>query len=58
LIRRARAAFLASLEELRDETPSGSRKPLDRHREVREFVEEVLEGGKAAFELRRLKYGF
>lgn len=25
---------------------------------VRELVEEVLEGGKAAFELRRLKYGF
>lgn len=25
---------------------------------VREVVEEVLEGGKAAFELRRLKYGF
>jgi hypothetical protein len=26
--------------------------------EVRELVEELLEGGKAAFELRRLKYGF
>jgi len=25
---------------------------------VRELVEEVLEGGKDAFELRRLKYGF
>jgi len=25
---------------------------------VRELVEELLEGGKAAFELRRLKYGF
>jgi hypothetical protein len=25
---------------------------------VRELVEEVLEGGRAAFELRRLKYGF
>lgn len=25
---------------------------------VREMVEEVLEGGKAAFEMRRLKYGF
>jgi hypothetical protein len=25
---------------------------------VRELVEEVLEGGKAAFEMRRLKYGF
>ena len=27
-------------------------------RSVRELVEEVLEGGKAAFETRRLKYGF
>lgn len=27
-------------------------------RTVREMVEEVLEGGKAAFEMRRLKYGF
>lgn len=26
--------------------------------QVRELVEELLEGGKAAFELRRLKYGF
>ena len=26
--------------------------------EVREFVEEVLEGGREAFEMRRLKYGF
>ena len=25
---------------------------------VREMVEEVLEGGKDAFEMRRLKYGF
>ena len=25
---------------------------------VREFVEEILEGGKAAFEMRRSKYGF
>lgn len=25
---------------------------------VREMVEEILEGGKAAFEMRRLKYGF
>ena len=25
---------------------------------VREFVEEILEGGKVAFEMRRLKYGF
>ncbi len=25
---------------------------------VREIVEEILEGGKAAFEMRRLKYGF
>jgi hypothetical protein len=25
---------------------------------VRELVEELLEGGKEAFELRRLKYGF
>jgi hypothetical protein len=25
---------------------------------VRELVEEVLEGGKEAFEFRRLKYGF
>jgi predicted ATPase len=25
---------------------------------VRELVEEILEGGKAAFEMRRLKYGF
>lgn len=27
-------------------------------RQVRELVEEILEGGKAAFETRRLKYGF
>lgn len=27
-------------------------------RPVREMVEEILEGGKAAFEMRRLKYGF
>jgi len=27
-------------------------------RPVRELVEEVLEGGRAAFEMRRLKYGF
>lgn len=27
-------------------------------RDVRELVEEVLEGGRRAFELRRLKYGF
>ena len=27
-------------------------------RPVREMVEEVLEGGKEAFEMRRLKYGF
>lgn len=27
-------------------------------RPVRELVEEILEGGKAAFEMRRLKYGF
>lgn len=27
-------------------------------RPVRELVEEVLEGGKAAFEIRRLKYGY
>ncbi|MBI2880484.1 MAG: AAA family ATPase [Candidatus Tectomicrobia bacterium] len=27
-------------------------------RSVRELVEEVLEGGRAAFEMRRLKYGF
>ena len=27
-------------------------------RGVRELVEEVLEGGRRAFELRRLKYGF
>ena len=27
-------------------------------REVRELVEEILEGGKTAFETRRLKYGF
>ena len=27
-------------------------------REVRELVEEILEGGKDAFEMRRLKYGF
>jgi hypothetical protein len=27
-------------------------------RTVRELVEDVLEGGKAAFEMRRLKYGF
>jgi hypothetical protein len=25
---------------------------------VRELVEELLEGGKEAFEMRRLKYGF
>ena len=25
---------------------------------VRQLVEEVLEGGKDAFEMRRLKYGF
>jgi len=25
---------------------------------VREMVEELLEGGKQAFEMRRLKYGF
>jgi len=25
---------------------------------VRDLVEEVLEGGKDAFEIRRLKYGF
>ena len=25
---------------------------------VREMVEEILEGGKAAFEMRRQKYGF
>jgi hypothetical protein len=25
---------------------------------VRELVEEILEGGKTAFEMRRLKYGF
>jgi hypothetical protein len=25
---------------------------------IRELVEEILEGGKAAFEMRRLKYGF
>lgn len=27
-------------------------------RPVRELVEELLEGGKEAFEMRRLKYGF
>lgn len=27
-------------------------------RSVRELVEDILEGGKAAFEMRRLKYGF
>ena len=27
-------------------------------REVRELVEEILEGGREAFEMRRLKYGF
>jgi hypothetical protein len=27
-------------------------------KEVRELVEEILEGGKAAFEMRRMKYGF
>ena len=27
-------------------------------RPVRELVEEILEGGKTAFEMRRLKYGF
>jgi hypothetical protein len=27
-------------------------------RPVRELVEELLEGGKDAFEMRRLKYGF
>ena len=27
-------------------------------RAVRELVEEILEGGKEAFEMRRLKYGF
>jgi hypothetical protein len=27
-------------------------------RAVRELVEEILEGGKIAFEMRRLKYGF
>ena len=27
-------------------------------RSVREMVEEILEGGKVAFEMRRLKYGF
>ena len=27
-------------------------------RSVRELVEEILEGGKSAFEMRRLKYGF
>jgi hypothetical protein len=27
-------------------------------RAVRKFVEEVLEGGRRAFELRRKKYGF
>ena len=27
-------------------------------RQVRELVEEILEGGKDAFETRRLKYGF
>jgi len=27
-------------------------------RPAREFAEEILEGGKEAFELRRLKYGF
>jgi hypothetical protein len=27
-------------------------------RPVRELVEEILEGGQAAFEMRRLKYGF
>jgi hypothetical protein len=27
-------------------------------RPVRELVEEILEGGKEAFERRRLKYGF
>jgi hypothetical protein len=27
-------------------------------RPVRELVEEILEGGKMAFETRRLKYGF
>lgn len=25
---------------------------------VRELVEEILEGGREAFEMRRLKYGF
>ena len=25
---------------------------------IRELVEEILEGGKTAFEMRRLKYGF
>ncbi len=30
---------------------------IDTH-SVRELVEEVLEGGKDAFEMRRLKYGF
>ena len=27
-------------------------------RPIRELVEELLEGGKEAFEMRRLKYGF
>ena len=30
---------------------------IDR-KEVRELVEEILEGGKEAFEMRRLKYNF
>jgi hypothetical protein len=32
--------------------------PIAPHADVRGLVEDVLEGGKEAFELRREKYGF
>lgn len=43
--------------EVRAELPADHVGSLDAPR-VRELVEELLEGGRAAFELRRLKYGF
>jgi len=50
------AAF-GEAEQGKARIPEGHLGSIDA-RPVRELVEEVLEGGRAAFEMRRLKYGF
>jgi hypothetical protein len=53
------AALSASGEAGRGhaEVPEDCEGSIDSIR-VRELVEEILEGGREAFEMRRLKYGF